>query len=102
MAKIKTQKKVADVSVKFSPAQVSKPSSLDPNKKVNAANTHMEIMEIIMFKIEGHETWRVSLYKNKQDLERYLQNPLNSNHPKITERKWFIVDKINGTIIEEK
>lgn len=52
-----------------------------------------------LFKIEGHNTYRVLLNKHEADFTRQIASP---NFPKITERKVFIVDKINGTIKEIK
>ncbi len=54
---------------------------------------------IVMFKIEGHETWRTNLFSKKEDFDIYLKKQLG--HPKVTERKWFVRDLINGTITEE-
>ncbi len=56
----------------------------------------------VMFKIEGHDTWRIGLYPNKQAFDTYLNHPGQKSHPKVTERRWFTVDRINGLIIEEK
>lgn len=54
---------------------------------------------VLMFKIIGHETWRINMFKTKDDLNKYLSN--QPGHPEITEKKWFIADKINATIIPE-
>ncbi len=57
---------------------------------------------IVVFTIEGHQTWRANLYHKKEDFDTYLSNPGQKNHPKILKRKFFCFDKINGTITEEK
>ena len=54
---------------------------------------------IFMFKIEGHKTWRLNLWRDKAQLATYLEK--NPKHPKITENKWFVVNCIDGTITPE-
>ena len=58
------------------------------------------ISYIILYTLEGHKTWRVGIFPTKEIFDIYLQ--VQEKHPKVTDRKWYVVDKINGTIIEEK
>lgn len=55
---------------------------------------------LVLFKIEGHETYRTAIWKKPADFDAYLKQPGQVNHPVPTERKWFIIDKITGTIKE--
>lgn len=55
---------------------------------------------ILMFKIEGHKTWRISMFQKKSDLEVYLSK--QEKHPTIIEKKWFACERISGAITEEK
>ncbi len=55
---------------------------------------------IIAFKVEDHISWRIGIFPTKEKFEQYLLGAMN--HPKITEKKWFIFDKITGKITEEK
>lgn len=54
---------------------------------------------LLLFKIEGHRTWRMNPVKNEEELTRYLST--QPNHPKITDKKWFSIDRIEGTITEQ-
>ncbi len=55
---------------------------------------------VLMFTLAGHKTWRTSFYPTKKYHDIYLSKQIN--HPEILQKKWFIVDRINGTITEEK
>lgn len=68
---------------------------------VKKENPHYNnITYILVFKVEGHTTWRRSLYPTKKAHEDYMKKtPL---HPKITDQKWFEFDTITGNITEEK
>lgn len=55
---------------------------------------------VLMFTIENHRTWRISMFQKKEDLEAYLLK--QPKHPKVTEKRWFACDRITGTITEEK
>lgn len=55
---------------------------------------------IVLFKIEGHTTWRVSQYPVKEAFDSYLKAQLS--HPSVTDRVWYKVDKIKGKITLEK
>lgn len=54
---------------------------------------------ILVFTIEGHRTYRISLYAKKEDLDIYLKS--QPKHPKFTDKKWFKVDRITGVITPE-
>lgn len=53
----------------------------------------------VMFKIEGHDSWRIGLYPTKEAFDIYLSHPGQKNHPKVTEKRWYVIDRINGIII---
>lgn len=55
---------------------------------------------VLMFTIEGHKTWRLSTFQKKEHFNVYLSK--QPKHPKVTEKRWFVADRINGTITEEK
>lgn len=57
---------------------------------------------LVLFKIEGHETWRSSLMGKKEDFERTFAMDVKSNKPKVTENKFFIIDRLTGKVKEEK
>lgn len=54
---------------------------------------------ILMFTIEGHKTWRLNPVPSKEAWDKYLAGQLK--HPKLTEMKWFVVDRITGNITAE-
>lgn len=58
------------------------------------------VQHIIMFTIEGHTTYRINVFNSKESFDTYLLT--QPNHPKVTSRKWFTVDRVTGTITEEK
>lgn len=91
------------------PRKVIKPVALAMNP-VKAAPTGVEKKKddkpfktyLVMFTIEKHDSWRIGAYPTKEAFDTYLNHPGQSKHPKVTERRWYIVDRINGTITEEK
>lgn len=50
---------------------------------------------IILFKIEGHETWRISV---KKDIRDFIKDIDVKTFPIITDTKLYLVDKISGDI----
>ncbi len=55
---------------------------------------------LLLFKIEGHQSYRMQPYRTKEDLEVYLSKSV-PKFPPMLEKKWFILDRINGTITLE-
>ena len=53
---------------------------------------------IVLFKIEGLKKWRAVLLSREEDLEGSLGS---DNMSKITEKKVFIIDRLNGEINHE-
>ncbi len=56
----------------------------------------------VLFKVEGHPNYRFSQFGKKEYFDTYLAHPAQNKHPKVIEKKWFVIDFINGTITEEK
>ncbi len=79
--------------VEQAPVAVAAPVKKD--KKAPAPNTY-----IVLFKVAGHDSYRMNPFRTKEDLDIYLKT--QPNHPVMTEKKWFIFDRINGTITLEK
>ncbi len=51
---------------------------------------------VTLFKIEGHETWRVHTGSNPDDLDSQLKG--GNTVPKVTERKVQKIDRLTGEI----
>lgn len=58
------------------------------------------ISYLLLFKVAGHSTWRASMYPDKGAHDKYME--VATKHPEITDKKWFVIDRIAGTITEEK
>lgn len=58
------------------------------------------ITYILLFKVEGHESYRMQPYQTKEDLAVYLKKAVPP-FPPMLEKKWFVFDRINGTITLE-
>lgn len=54
---------------------------------------------LLLFKVEGHNKWRVNTFPSKDAFDTYLSK--QEKHPKVIERKWFVVDRIVGDITQE-
>ena len=70
-------------------------------KRPKIKNKFLKNMEtpsysLILFKIKGHKTWRASL----QSKENLFENTI-SKKTKITEKKVYRINRINGTITEK-
>lgn len=50
---------------------------------------------VIIYKLEGHETWRVH---SGRSIEGFEKQAINNKWPKITERNTIEVDRITGQI----
>ncbi len=87
--------KVVSESPKETPIAVKVVSAGKHPKKEGPKSSYA-----VMFTIEGHATWRISLYPGKADFDDYLSKQIN--HPKITAKKFFVIDRITGNITEEK
>lgn len=55
---------------------------------------------LILFKVEGHETYRAVTKSSEDQFDKEVA--IQKNHPKITEKKIFVVDRLNGTVNEKK
>lgn len=51
---------------------------------------------LTMFKIEGHETWRVQLHPTPEGFAAEIAKAINM--PKVTEKKVHRIDRITGEI----
>jgi len=54
---------------------------------------------ITLFKIEGHEQWRLN---SAVSAEGFDEEAKRNKYPKITDRKVFVVDRITGEMSEVK
>lgn len=96
MKKIKSKKiveSIVSVPTAMIVEKVKKSPSLKPERPTSM---------ILLFKVEGHNTYRSCIYRKKEDFDTYIKLVNNGKHPNVTERKWYVIDKINGTITEEK
>ncbi len=57
---------------------------------------------LTMFKIEGHDTWRVSVGGDTSAFKRSLieVHPGGGKAPKVTAKKLFRIDRITGALEE--
>ena len=53
---------------------------------------------ICLFKMEGHQTWRVLLMRDADAVELYFKTQVGKN--KVTQKKFFEIDRITGTFEE--
>lgn len=53
-----------------------------------------------MFKIEGHTTWRCAMSMDNKSFARAVS--IDPNHPKITDIKIMLIDRITGEIREQE
>lgn len=53
---------------------------------------------VCLFKMEGHETFRMQTGKTVNDIEYYLKTQIGKN--KVTARKFFEIDRLTGKIEE--
>lgn len=53
---------------------------------------------ICLFKMEGHETWRLQTGKSIQQIEQYLKSQLGTHI--VTAKKFFEIDRITGSFEE--
>ena len=56
---------------------------------------------VLLFKTAVHTTYRNSFYRTKDQFEQYIKAQAQAHHPVMTDKKWFVIDLINGTITPE-
>lgn len=57
---------------------------------------------LLLFKVAGSNTWRKNFYPTKEALDVYLSLPGQAKHAVITEKKWFVIDQLKGSVTEDK
>lgn len=53
---------------------------------------------LLLFRLEGHETWHGLFSKKMEIIEKQLKPP--QNNTKITAKKWFEIDRLTGNFEE--
>lgn len=91
------KKKVAvEAPIAEAPVAITAPVKAAPTpKKKEPESTY-----ILLFTLEGHTSYRMNPFKTKADLEVYMDK-VKPKHPPMHNKKWFVVDRINGTITPE-
>lgn len=71
------------------------------NKKDKAIHTMPKdfYYYLTMFKIEGHTTWRCVMSMDKKSFSKAVA--ADPNHPKITDIKILLIDRITGELKEQ-
>ncbi len=97
IAKKKVVKEAEPVAVTPAPVAVEAPKKPVVAPKKDKSNP---LTYLLLFKVEGHESYRMQPYRTKEDLDIYLSKAV-PKFPPMLEKKWFIFDRINGTITLE-
>ncbi len=92
MQKKVQRKKIVETVEPAAEVQVATPVSKRSEKNQNTY--------IILFKTDGDPNYKMNPFKTKEALDVYIKN--QPGHPVMIEKKWFVFDRINGTITPEK
>lgn len=76
--------------------------SVPVTEKVKSLSIEKSNGYVLMFQVEGHRTWRANFYATKEAFDVYLGQPGQAKHAKVTAKKWFIINRFDATITEEK
>ncbi len=98
------KKKVVEVDVEkevvepVAPKKVPSPEFQKSTGQTPSKADSVRTSTLILFRVEGHTTWRTTIFREEKQFDAYLSHPGQKNHPKVTERRIFILDTINGTV----
>lgn len=106
---METSKKSTKKVVKAKAAPVAEAAPVTPAsapiapKKVFPPKKDPIAYTFTLFTLEGHETWRGHLGNDAGAFDRVVANERKQGHAyKITGKKIFIIDRVNGMISEQK